>query len=1204
MKVLLIVFLIAIASIQYASALEFEPLPMIRTSAVPSISDFQNKDRDALLGDLWHTSFVRDSGQMVDLYLFWTPEQNGRIVGIFYFEDDTNETDTEKPFYQNDWFVMNFKENFSDQNIRVITTIRNVNSCVTLKDASASISYSLGDDCNYGAVATKETKDGWAAYVKFFDSMKRPDFGDPIYLRWAYVDADETDNPTKDNSEFFLWPKNYATYGIANLSSDDSANLNVNLGKIKTNDFLFMPTDLLLQNLEANKLDCVDNSIRIMADKERYDEEDVARLTAKINSNIRDVGVYLYIYDQSDNVVFAKNTRYLGQDITFLVDLDGFAPGLYYAEVELGVNGPKHKTVFGVDYMQKIAHLGQADCRLVLLYDKPTKSLGIFGQVFDGSGYSSDQFKIFLDRQGDSSDTLNSDDIRFDITKKDFGGIMVLPSKGWDTHETLNANARINKIRDGYEFFITVPQVSEGFKMATEQSDFTFYEFKKNRFPPNSFSTIPQTWATTTILDNTITTSESSSLTPPEILVTQDVDVNLVMIGDMWGDAQKTQVLEKLTRSFSPLVHSEMHLSGAKYNYQYDFVSASPEFSAKFFDYMKSIAEPVLPFYGEDDYDEPLGLADWIKTNHTEWVNPATKRFEVKYNLIDAQKIDQYIYQNLISKEPTLNQQNSANLVFIAADMNQVDYLHNYKLETYDVASRDFYKTVGLMGYGGQYNSYFFDLYAVPWDDLQGYPGMYNPNLINEFTNFHDYKKDSQRIQLLADYINNATSLLITPSYVYPPVYKTNYLIDLVIVTEKASTANVNTIKHFVNEEKISSELQGLIPNSEWRLDVSLSKIDSRELSTGIKNMLSSAQKTHLYGNEGPVFYLLNEDTVTRELVSWASTRESTSFKDFRDIEKSHWTIPVLVVVGEGVNQWYIDRYGVIGLAAAHPNDETQPCCVIGLTNDKTAWDGVGFTDLVIHEVGHALGLMHPFQGYTKDYKFNQNEYFNWYGSVMAYASPLHGCGYWYDVLSQKPCGNSDAHYTYFEKQNVSRGITTYLIQSAQNNIYRTVLEFEQKGTSPDNLPGDTAESINHINEQIGRAKDAFALNKIDGRDGALEISLQAALDSQQLAENHSIQYKQTQTDRVKINIPRWIADQANWWLEGTISESEFINAIQYLIKEKIIVIPDTASEGDSESGIPEWVRNSVRWWSEEHISDEEFVNSLQFLIKKGIIVV
>ena len=39
-------------------------------------------------------------------------------------------------------------------------------------------------------------------------------------------------------------------------------------------------------------------------------------------------------------------------------------------------------------------------------------------------------------------------------------------------------------------------------------------------------------------------------------------------------------------------------------------------------------------------------------------------------------------------------------------------------------------------------------------------------------------------------------------------------------------------------------------------------------------------------------------------------------------------------------------------------------------------------------------------------------------------------------------------------------------------------------------------------------------------------------------------------------------------------------------------------------SSIPEWVKNNAGWWIEGKISDTEFTMALQYLVKTGIITV
>ena len=86
--------------------------------------------------------------------------------------------------------------------------------------------------------------------------------------------------------------------------------------------------------------------------------------------------------------------------------------------------------------------------------------------------------------------------------------------------------------------------------------------------------------------------------------------------------------------------------------------------------------------------------------------------------------------------------------------------------------------------------------------------------------------------------------------------------------------------------------------------------------------------------------------------------------------------------------------------------------------------------------------------------------------------------------------------------------------------------------------------------------------------------------------------------------VPAWVKNNAGWWADGIISESEFIQGIQFLIKDGIIVVPPTSVSAEKSEGVPAWVKNNAGWWADGTISDSEFVNGIQHLIKTGIISV
>ena len=86
--------------------------------------------------------------------------------------------------------------------------------------------------------------------------------------------------------------------------------------------------------------------------------------------------------------------------------------------------------------------------------------------------------------------------------------------------------------------------------------------------------------------------------------------------------------------------------------------------------------------------------------------------------------------------------------------------------------------------------------------------------------------------------------------------------------------------------------------------------------------------------------------------------------------------------------------------------------------------------------------------------------------------------------------------------------------------------------------------------------------------------------------------------------VPDWVKNNAGWWADGTISESEFVQGIQFLIKDGIIVVPPTTVSAEKSQGVPDWVKSNAGWWADGTISDGEFVNGVQYLIKTGVISV
>lgn len=135
----------------------------------------------------------------------------------------------------------------------------------------------------------------------------------------------------------------------------------------------------------------------------------------------------------------------------------------------------------------------------------------------------------------------------------------------------------------------------------------------------------------------------------------------------------------------------------------------------------------------------------------------------------------------------------------------------------------------------------------------------------------------------------------------------------------------------------------------------------------------------------------------------------------------------------------------------------------------------------------------------------------------------------------------------------------------------------------------DSSTSTGHVFQEFTFDNEGdvrFLIENINDEDTAVEFEFYVGDESQ------------------KISIPDWIKNNSRWWAEGNIDDSTFASGIEFMIKEKIIQVPETEKQQNETSDIPDWVKNNASWWANDQISDKDFASGLQYLIKSGIITV
>jgi len=83
--------------------------------------------------------------------------------------------------------------------------------------------------------------------------------------------------------------------------------------------------------------------------------------------------------------------------------------------------------------------------------------------------------------------------------------------------------------------------------------------------------------------------------------------------------------------------------------------------------------------------------------------------------------------------------------------------------------------------------------------------------------------------------------------------------------------------------------------------------------------------------------------------------------------------------------------------------------------------------------------------------------------------------------------------------------------------------------------------------------------------------------------------------------IPSWIKNNAGWWADGTIDDNSFVQGVQYLIKNNILIV-SSQTTNDIQEKIPSWIKNNAGWWADGTIDDKSFVRGIEYLVSNGII--
>jgi len=425
--------------------------------------------------------------------------------------------------------------------------------------------------------------------------------------------------------------------------------------------------------------------------------------------------------------------------------------------------------------------------------------------------------------------------------------------------------------------------------------------------------------------------------------------------------------------------------TGVLFKLSYDVSFATQLFRDKYVQFLKSIEvrrkikNPCFTYRTWND-----GRQDYDYTTH-----------ECTNVLYDAIKVEEWLYQN----RDGYGGFPSNGWTFIITYLPELPFFsftdekdwgkkyrdppagtpHYYSISVADFDGGYKYRETEFMkGWGGKYRMVFVDLGAgpIPWTENRG-EGWGDSPLQWALEDF-DVKLGSTfgrtwLTNYVASYIWEAVRNFAIPNFCYDPPLADEYELAVCFLDHRTSEEKSKVrLESLVSKDTIKAAYDDLCPYIKNSVRVSF---DSSSDFEGLTRVIEDSRLTAdsiFYSNswtKGRKRDYINMDPVYKYL----QANVGKFVKDFRR-DRIKVTFPVFAFVFSGSLRfyhqwkWFISDYD--RLSDTFSGTALGDFVMIGhshnyliagdLDSPKQPGKGVGFTALIIHEVGHMVGLMHP----------------------------------------------------------------------------------------------------------------------------------------------------------------------------------------------------------------------------------------------------
>jgi hypothetical protein len=556
--------------------------------------------------------------------------------------------------------------------------------------------------------------------------------------------------------------------------------------------------------------------------------------------------------------------------------------------------------------------------------------------------------------------------------------------------------------------------------------------------------------------------------------------INIVFLGITQGELNSTYL--KSSVSLQPLKYQAILAgplnTGVIFNFNYQFTFADNSTVTKFAQYLKSIEKP------EDTGPRPSSPPGLVNPYFT---NSSTLSVAHNY-FYDADKVESWLMSNM-----TLFGGNPASgyTLFVADLSGSIPSFTYSEYQAYTahctfcppasaVHAHYYNRTVTdpdlglkmtrhfMTGWGGSGRFYYMDLSAGPSYWTNELPVQVASQLRGISTS--TYYGKLWMSKFVGAYVNGAVNNLFAPDQLYPVNYAQNYNIQLFVIDNRTSSEQAQgpKLKTTINQTIIKQNLARLVLFATVTINVNYSNVTAYPGLAAIVANATTTLKDPLSGRrvvDGDLVYNWFTTSGLGHITNFINVTRTTSRIDipgFLFAFKGNYTFgvpfkedigspsPSGTFGGEALGDMVLIGFSQTDFTLGNNSTYNQP------------GTGAGFTHAATHELGHMMGLNHPFiYDLTEDFT----------NTVMGY--------YAYSL-----------NFSQFDRDSILRGVNDELLSFALQAL----------STTPNTLfnSGD----ISTANQDIVHAESLY--NTMDYA-GAVSYSLgaaEAASAAQQLANS------------------------------------------------------------------------------------------------------